>query len=581
MSLATEHNGTMFNPCLIVPCYNHGATMSSVLQQLEAFNIACILVDDGSQTETAIELDSLEQRYSWVTLVRHQQNQGKGAAVLSALREAQRQGFSHALQVDADGQHCLADIPRMLDEARRYPDTLISGKPVYDQSVPKSRFYSRYITHVWVWIETLSLSIHDSMCGFRVYPVDITLALANKVTLGQRMDFDTEVMVRLYWQGTPSRFIATKVIYPEDGLSHFDVWRDNLRISWMHTRLFFSMLPRIPSLLTRRFHTQEHWSRTGERKGLWGIRLMVKIYRLFGRRAFNLLLYPVIGYYWLTGIPQRKASEHYLRQLKTDARHQHKTLPENLTSYRHFMRFGEAMLDKLACWLGDIKLQNVDFPNLEQCKIRMASDKGTLIIGSHLGDLEVCRALGELSHNLTINALVFTQHAERFNKVMQEINPRSNVNMIQVSNWGPEVAIMLKQKLDAGEWVAIVGDRTPVSSHHRNGEQRIVWADFLGKPAPFATGPFALAAALRCPVYLMFGLKPTGKFCIHFEEFADPLLLPRATRQQAMQQTIERYAQRLEHYCLTSPLDWFNFYNFWQLSQPEPQITRSESHGAE
>ncbi|WP_159566189.1 glycosyltransferase family 2 protein [Budvicia diplopodorum] len=581
MTLAAAHNDKAFNPCLAIPCYNHGTTLAAVLQQIELYQITCIIVDDGSQIDTAAELHRLEQRYSWVILIRHSQNRGKGAAVLSALQEAQRRGFSHALQVDADGQHCLTDIPRMLNEARQHPDALISGQPVYDRSVPKSRLYSRYITHVWVWIETLSLSIRDSMCGFRVYPVDITRELAGRVALGQRMDFDTEVMVRLYWQGTPSRFIPTNVIYPKDGLSHFDVWRDNLRISWMHTRLFFSMLPRIPSLLSRRVDSQSHWSQTGERKGLWGIRLMMKIYRLFGRRAFNLLLYPTIGYYWLTGTQQRKASEQYLCRLKTSARHQHKTLPESLTSYRHFMRFGEAILDKLAGWLGDIKHQDIDFPNIELCKTRMASDKGTLILGSHLGDLEVCRALGELSHNLKINALVFTQHAERFNKMMQEINPRSNINMIQVSNWGPEVAIILKQKLDAGEWVAIVGDRTSISRHHRQNEQRVIWAEFLGKPAPFAVGPFALAAALRCPVYLMFGLKPAGKFCIHFEEFADPLLLPRATRQQAMQQAVERYAQRLEHYCLISPLDWFNFYNFWQLSQPEPQIERSESHESE
>ncbi|AKJ40700.1 glycosyltransferase family 2 protein [Pragia fontium] len=560
-----------FNPCLVIPCYNHGSTMDSVLQQLAAFQLNCIVVDDGSRKETADELDRLTTVYSWITLVRHRQNQGKGGAVLSALREAQRQGYSHGVQVDADGQHFLDDIPRLLAEAQQYPDDIISGQPVYDESVPKSRLYSRYITHIWVWIETLSLSIRDSMCGFRVYPIDVTLQLADRVPLGQHMDFDTEIMVRLYWQGTQSRFIPTKVIYPEDGLSHFDVWRDNLRISWMHTRLFLAMLPRMPSLIMRHFKDETHWSQTHERKGLWGIRLMVKTYRLFGRRAFNLLLYPVIGFYWLTGNRQRQASEHYLQRLKNYAADQKLTLPAHLTSYRHFMRFGEAMLDKLACWLGDIKLDQVDFPDKGQCLQQLERQQGTLILGSHLGDLEVCRALGELSFDVKINALVFTQHAARFNQVMQEINPDSNINMIQVSSWGPEVAILLKQKLDNGEWVAIVGDRTSISNHHRQNEQRIIWADFLGKPAPFPLGPFVLASVLRCPVYLMFGLKPDGKFRIHFEKFADPLILPRENRQQAIQQTVERYASRLEHYSLTSPLDWFNFYDFWQLSKPEEQ----------
>lgn len=128
---------------------------------------------------------------------------------------------------------------------------------------------------------------------------------------------------------------------------------------------------------------------------------------------------------------------------------------------------------------------------------------------------------------------------------------------------------MLKQKLDDGEWVAIVGDRTPIGVAHSDRDQRLVWADFLGYPAPFPQGPFILASVLRCPVYLMFGLKPNGKFRIHFEPFANPLVLPRAERQQALQETIERYAQRLEHYCLSSPLDWFNFYDFWRLNSPQ------------
>lgn len=405
--------------------------------------------------------------------------------MLSGLREAARLGYSHGLQVDADGQHFLDDVPRLLAEAHSHPHEIISGQPIYDDSVPKSRLYSRYITHVWVWIETLSLSIRDSMCGFRVYPIAEVLSLADRVALGQRMDFDTEIMVRLYWEGTASRFVPTKVIYPENGVSHFDVWRDNLRISWMHTRLFLSMLPRMPSLIARRFNRQTHWSETSERKGLWGIRLMVKTYRLFGRSAFNLLLYPVIGFYWLTGVRQRKESERYLDRLKDTARHKGVQLPANLTSYRHFMRFGEAMLDKLACWLGDIRLEQVDFPDRLACLEQMSSKQGTLILGSHLGDLEVCRALGELSFDVKINALVFTQHAARFNQVMNEVNPRSNVNLIQVDNLGPDTAILLKQKLDDGEWVAIVGDRTPIGVAHSDRDQRLVWADFLGYPAPF------------------------------------------------------------------------------------------------
>jgi signal transduction histidine kinase len=171
------------------------------------------------------------------------------------------------------------------------------------------------------------------------------------------MDFDTEVMVRLYWQGVQSRFLPTRVTYPVDGVSHFDALRDNLRISWMHTRLFFGMLPRIPRLLRQRQRAKkaQHWSATQERHGLWGIRLMLKVYQMFGRRAFQWLLYPVIGYFWLTGRAQREASRDYLQRLRQFAHNRQQPLPTPLNSFRHFMRFGDAMLDKLASWRGELR----------------------------------------------------------------------------------------------------------------------------------------------------------------------------------------------------------------------------------
>jgi predicted LPLAT superfamily acyltransferase len=541
--------------------------MAAILEQLAVYDLPCLIVDDGSDTATADELARLAAEFPRVRLRRLEQNQGKGGAVLAGLRLAEEQGYSHALQVDADGQHQLSDIPAMLTEACNYPNELISGQPIYDESVPKARLYGRYVTHVWVWIETLSLSLKDSMCGFRVYPVAETMALAARHSLGKRMDFDTEVMVRLYWQGVPSRFLPTRVTYPIDGVSHFDALRDNLRISWMHTRLFLGMLPRIPRLLRQRqkLAQTQHWSATQERRGgLWGIRMMLKVYRLFGRQAFQLLLYPVIGYFWLTGRAQREASCDYLQRLQQFAANQQQSLPPSLNSFRHFMRFGDAMLDKLASWQGE--LQDIELVDRQCCQQQIESGKGTLILASHLGDIESCRALGELSSGVTVNALVFTEHAERFNQVMKEINPRANVNLIQVTSLGPETAMRLMDKLNAGEWVAIVGDRTSAGQHQRGEQPRVVWQHFLGKPAPFPQGPFVLAAALRCPIFLMFGLKQQGRLKVYFEPFADPLLLPRGERPQALQQAVAQYAARLEHYCLLAPLDWFNFFDFWQLA---------------
>ncbi|WP_289367812.1 glycosyltransferase family 2 protein [Pantoea stewartii] len=552
-----------FSPCILIPCYNHGAMIATVLTRLAPFGLPCILVDDGSDAATQTVLDRLAAENSTLTLVRLAENAGKGAAVMHGMQVAAQAGFTHAVQVDADGQHAIEDIPALLALAQQHPEALISGQPVYDASIPRSRLYGRWITHVWVWIETLSLQLKDSMCGFRVYPIAPTLQLAQHATLGRRMDFDTEVMVRLYWQGHPSYFVPTRVTYPQDGLSHFDAFKDNVRISLMHTRLFFGMLPRIPSLLGRR--SPQHWARQKEVKGLWGMRLMLLVWRVLGRRAFTLLLYPVVGVYWLTATTARHASQNWLARVREQLRVRQKPVPANLTSYQHFLRFGQVMLDKIASWRGELHVgRDITFAPGAEALLDLRNPQGKLLLASHLGDVEACRALAQLNSSKVINALVFSDNAKRFKQIMEEMAPQAGLNLMPVTDIGPDTAMLLKEKLDRGEWIAIVGDRIAVNPQ-RGGEWRICWSRFMGQPAPFPQGPFILASILRCPVDLIFALRQQGKLHIHCEPFADPLLLPRDDRQNALQQTIDRYAERLEHYALQSPLDWFNFFDFWQL----------------
>jgi glycosyltransferase involved in cell wall biosynthesis len=239
----------MFKPCIIIPVYNHSALLPETIQSITEKSYSIVMVDDGSDYVCQEVMIGLEKLYKDVFLVRRPCNGGKGAAVKSGLREALKLGFTHALQIDADGQHNQSDIPRFLKTAEKKPSTLVAGIPEYDESVPKGRLYSRYLTHVWVWINTLSFDISDSMCGFRVYPVEQSVALINGAAIGDRMDFDTEFIVRWYWQGYDIEELLTPVIYPDDGVSHFKLWRDNALISWMHTRLFFGMLIRLPKLI--------------------------------------------------------------------------------------------------------------------------------------------------------------------------------------------------------------------------------------------------------------------------------------------------------------------------------------------
>lgn len=239
--------------CIVVPVFNHAAGAKTLVGKLQPLGLSTILVNDGSVPQQSAALGDLATAHEWVTVVEHAKNRGKGAAVQSGLREASARGFTHALQIDADGQHDTGDIPALLDLARRHPDAVITGQPVYDASVPTGRLLARYLTHVWVWVETLSFAIKDSMCGFRVYPLHRVLPLLDRTCLGSRMDFDPEVLVRLFWLGTPIITKPTRVTYPEGGISYFRLFEDNLLITRMHVRLVLGMLWRLPTLLARKF----------------------------------------------------------------------------------------------------------------------------------------------------------------------------------------------------------------------------------------------------------------------------------------------------------------------------------------
>ena len=217
------------------------------------YDLNIIIVDDGSSAHSKKCLEPLLQspRISLVTRII---NGGKGAAVITGMREALKQGYTHALQVDADGQHDLKKIPDLISLSKQFPEKIISGMPVYDETVPTNRKLWRYATHILVWIHTLSFEIKDSMCGFRVYPLQKTLeVIDSREQFGQRMDFDIEILVRAQWAGLHTEQLPVAVKYPIDGVSHFQLFNDNFLITKMHIKLFVGMLFNLPKLLLRKF----------------------------------------------------------------------------------------------------------------------------------------------------------------------------------------------------------------------------------------------------------------------------------------------------------------------------------------
>lgn len=241
-----------FNPCAIVPVYNHEEPVVRVTAALRDAGLPVILVDDGCEPACAAVLRKLSATDPAVALHLHAQNRGKGGAVKTAMAAALAAGYSHALQVDADGQHDLADITKFIETARRHPDALILGQPVFDDSIPTLRKFARYLTHGLVALNTLTGRLIDAMCGFRLYPVARFNQIISTAHTGDRMDFDPEILVRWCWQGWPMETLSTRVHYPEDGKSHFRMVQDNVFITLMHLRLFVGMVVRLPVLLMRK-----------------------------------------------------------------------------------------------------------------------------------------------------------------------------------------------------------------------------------------------------------------------------------------------------------------------------------------
>jgi glycosyltransferase involved in cell wall biosynthesis len=225
--------------CIGIPIYEHGETIGAVVESLESLNLPCIIVDDGCGESTRAVLDRLEVRYSWLEVVHHRENQGRGAALRTAYRAAGKRGMTHVVQLDADGQHATVDVPRFLEASRARPDALVLGGPIFDDSIPWHRRHGRKLSKGVVWIETWSTAVSDPLCGFRCIPLIPTLSLLDRVRSGNRMDFDPELVIRLVRAGVPVVNVPTAVHYPEGGVSHFRMVEDNLRIAWCYVRLAF------------------------------------------------------------------------------------------------------------------------------------------------------------------------------------------------------------------------------------------------------------------------------------------------------------------------------------------------------
>ena len=302
--------------------------------------------------------------------------------------------------------------------------------------------------------------------------------------------------------------------------------------------------------------SREHWADHKERGSFRLMQLTAFGIKLLGRRVLSPVLYAIVLYFFLFGKRARRSSWLYQQRL-ADWSGRNELRPTRWRVFGQYMAFADALLDKLDVWNGRLKIEDIEIVDPALLRNQLRGARGQMLVGAHLGNLEVCRALAELGEQVTMNVLVHTRHAEQFNRLLGEAGA-SHLRLIQVSELNPAVMLQLNQRLENGEWLAIAGDRVPLHGG------RNVEVDFLGHPALFPQGPWLLAGLLKCPVNLMFCLKHQGRYRVILEPFTDAVLWRRSDREQVIAHWATRYAERLGHYCLEAPQQWFNFYPFWK-----------------
>ena len=299
-----------------------------------------------------------------------------------------------------------------------------------------------------------------------------------------------------------------------------------------------------------------HWAAINEASFVAGMRLLFWVCRVFGRWPFRVLLYPVLLWYVATQGRARRVSSDYLKRVGQ---------PSGLFGVlRHFASFAESILDKMLLWGGLFDFSRVRMHGGEPLLQRIREGKGAMLMCAHLGNLDLCRALSLRTPGLKITVLVHTRHAQAFNNMLAKLDPRSALNLMQVTEMTPAMAMQLSERVEQGEFIVIAGDRVPVSPN-----PRVAYARFLGQDAAFPIGPYVMAAVLGCPLYTLFATRQGDAYELHFEGLRETVTLPRRGREAALSELAADYAHRLEHHVRRAPLEWFNFYDFWHLPDPD------------
>ena len=557
-----RHAGPV-RPVIVVPAYDNASSIRAVLQRVRAAarDLPIIVVDDGSRDGTGERArEALVGCENDSTVLTQPRNYGKGAAILCGLREALVRGHSHVITIDADGQHFPEDLPEVRRTLAVNPSAIIVGaRDLSAASVQGVSRFGRSFSNFWLRVQT-GVKLADSQSGFRVYPVAPTLSLGLR---GRGYDFEVEVLVMAARAGMPLVAMPIRVYYPPpaERVSHFDLLWDNVRISWVNARLLAgaafwpwgwpARLAKGDPPLAR----SRPWSGRS-RGGAIGHLIFFSVIRVVGRRVAYLLLYPVAFYFMFATRPAVRASRAFLEVAVGPAPGAWRSF---WRSYRHLLTFAQCILDRA---ITEVSGGRGFTWKSEGEEVLAGCSSGALLVSAHLGNYEVGGALLHTG-GFPLNVVMLDAEAQAIKAVHDRFGAAANTPKIIAINRGEFPALSVLGALRRGELVALHGDRII--------DERWVWCDFFGRPAPFPTGLFLIAAAARVPLVLTFGFKEGTNHYHFIAEQPRIIDVPRDRRDDALVGHARWYAERLEYYARRYPLQWFNFYDFW-ATPPKPKV---------
>lgn len=525
-------------PAVLIPTHNNAATVGTVVRGALASGLPVFVVDDGSGDRAGHVAEA-----AGATVIAHPHNRGKGAALLTGMRAAAEEGYTHVICLDADGQHDPVDIPAFAAAIRREPVAIYAG--VRDLSTaPGSSRFGRRFSNFWIWVET-GWRVADSQCGFRAYPLAPVLSLDLG---GSRYDFEVEVLTLALWAGVPVRDLPCRVYYPprEERVSSFRPLVDNARISWMNTMLVAERILWPPRWIVR--PGASRW--TGASRGTsLGWRLVVAVLRRFGRGPAYLLVGGIVGWYRVFAAGPR-------RGLATYVAHNPAASVAGI-----FRRFGEALVDRFAFLLrgpGEFTYTREG----EEHLVSAFEAGGAVLLSAHLGNIEVAVGPSESAERYRkVKVVRFDAEGDHARSIVAALPAEWRPDIIAVNGAGGFAALDIVREVRAGAVVAMHGDRLV--------DDRTVTVELFGAPCRLPAGPWLVAALARAPVVIVGAFKE-GRDGYRLVA-APPMTCTfdrRLDRDAQVQAWAQAYARVLEGWARRWPDQWYNFHDLWAQEPP-------------